>query len=452
MSLVIAEGLLDAGSRAQTQPGLTIHLVVPDSPAYLAGLRPEDHLLEINGKRIRDELDFRFREMEPNLEILYLRNNVRHTAMISKMPEEDLGITLPPLSIRQCRNKCVFCFVDQQPENMRRTLHVKDDDYRYSFLHGNFITLTNVQEAELDRIIEQKLSPQYISVQATDSDLHQRLIGLAKPDPVVPKLRKLVKGGVNIHTQIVVVPEWNDGDALEDSVRTLMDIIPAEGSLSLVPVGLTKYRDGLTPLRTPTVEEAKKVISDHWRWREEMLAKKGAPIIFCADEWFCIAGVEPPTAEYYGNFEQYENGVGMMRKIELDTIAERPRWIKRLPHNVKWTWLTGKSSGNWLRDKIAPILVDAVPQLEIEVLSIRNVFWGDVVTVANLLTGQDIWQALEKHGKLGDLVVLPPDVVNGDGLFLDDWSLEEMRSAVIAPPVLTYPGSFAPLLRKMLSV
>ncbi|MDK9701386.1 MAG: DUF512 domain-containing protein, partial [bacterium] len=363
-------------------------------------------------------------------------------------------ITLPPLAIRQCRNKCVFCFVDQQPPEMRRTLHIKDDDYRYSFLHGNFITMTNVQEAELDRIIEEKLSPQYISVHATNTAVHQLLLGIEKPDPVVPKIEKLVRGGVTVHAQIVVIPEWNDGDILRESVDTLGKLLTDDGTLALVPVGLTKYRRGLEELRTPTPDEARAVIEQHWYWRDEFAKTRPNqnPLVYCADEWFCIAEIEPPAAEYYGRFDQIENGVGMMRKMELDTIAEAPRWIKRLPRDVKWTWLTGHSAAVWLRERIAPIIMQQVPQLTIEVIETKNVFWGDVVTVANLLTGQDIWQQLEKHGNLGDLIVIPPDVVNGDGLFLDDWTLTELQGAVVHPPVVTYPGSFAPLLRKMLSV
>ncbi len=451
MSQVISEGLVKSSEHPVRLPGLTIHQVAPDSPADRAGLLPEDQLLEVNGQRIRDELDFRFREIDTRLEVKYLRFGVTYSAVIEKSSEEDTGIKLQGLSIRQCRNKCVFCFVDQQPGYLRPTLHVKDDDYRYSFLHGNFITLTNVQTAELDRIIQQHLSPQYISVQVVDPLRHQQLIGLPKPDPVLPKIKKLVDGNVNIHTQIVVVPGWNDGEVLEDSVQQLLEVLPAEGSLSLVPVGLTKYRDGLTPLRTPTVAEAAEVIERHWVWREQFQTKLGNPIVFCADEWFCIAGIEPPPVEYYGAFEQFENGVGMLRKLELDTLNERPRWIKRLPRKVRWTWVTGRSAGSWMQEKIAPLLCEAIPQLEIEVLSVHNVFWGDVVTVANLLTGQDIWQALENHGINSDLIVLPPDVVNGDGLFLDDWSLEDLQSAISTTPIVLYPGSFAPLLRKMLS-
>lgn len=433
-------------------PGLTVFQVEPNSPAEQAGILPNDRIIEINDKKIRDDLDFKFREMESFLKIKFLRNGVEKIVTIEKTTEESIGIQLPPLSIRQCRNKCVFCFVDQQPQFLRKTLYLKDDDYRYSFLHGNFVTLTNVSEAELDRIVEEHLSPQYISVQVTDPFLHQTLLGLPKIDPILPKVKKLVDGGIQVHTQIVVVPDWNDKEVLEKSVVDLLKVLNQKCSIAIVPVGLTKYRSGLTPLRVPSKKEANELIEKHYFWRERSLQKFGKAIVYCADEWFTLAELEVPNHEYYNDYEQYENGVGMLRKLEVDTLNERPKWIKRFPRNVHWTWVTGKSAKTWLNHKIAPILLDAFPNLEIEIIEVPNFFWGATVTVANLLTGQDIWQTLEKKGVQTDLIVLPPDVINGDEQFIDDWTLADLQTAIVTPKVLTFPNKFAPLLRKMLTL
>ncbi|MCX7835243.1 MAG: DUF512 domain-containing protein [bacterium] len=438
-------------SSPQTR-GLTIYQVQPNSPADKEGIIPGDRILEINDKKIRDELDFKFYELESDLRIKILRDGKEQIVIIQKGAEESLGITLPPISIRQCRNKCVFCFVDQQPITMRKTLRVKDDDYRYSFLHGNFITLTNVADIELNRIIEEHLSPQYISVQVTDPYIHQKLLGLPKIDPIVPKLEKLIKGNIQLHTQIVVVPEWNDKEVLERSVLDLLDVLRDDCSIAIVPVGLTKYRNGLTPLRIPTPQEAQEVISLHFHWREISKNKIGKPIIYCADEWFHLAGFEVPEHSYYEDYVQYENGVGMLRKLEVNTMQERWKWIKRLPRPYHWLWITGKSASYWLKEKIVPLLTQEISPLTIEVLEVENTFWGSTVTVANLLTGQDIWQAIEKIKTNADLIILPPDVVNGDGLFLDDWSLEDLQSAVVKPQVIPFPNQFAPLIRKTLTI
>lgn len=431
-------------------PGILIHIVEPNSPADMAGILPNDRILEINGTKLRDDLDFRFREIESELHIKVSRDGRIIEATIKKEVEEFTGIQLSPLIIRQCRNKCVFCFVDQQPQSMRKTLHVKDDDYRYSFLHGNFITLTNVSDQEINRVIEEKLSPQYISVQVTDPMVHQKLLGLPKPDPILPKIRKLIQGGVVLHTQIVVVPEWNDEQLLEESVLELLDVLTPNCSISIVPVGLTKHRKDLPMLRTPNRIEAMKVIETHKKWRIETERKFGKPLVYCADEWFCIAEADIPDDNYYGNYEQFENGVGMLRKLECDTLLEKSTWSKRLPSSKRWIWITGKSAHSWLQEKVAPILSSTIPQLTIDVIPVQNTFWGSMVTVANLLTGQDVWQTLEKTNINADLIVLPPDVVNGDGLFLDDWSLTDLQSAVVSPEIVVFPNKFSPLIRKML--
>jgi putative radical SAM enzyme (TIGR03279 family) len=420
--------------------------VVPGSPADRAGLQPGDLIRTINGHLIHDLVDYRFYVAEEELTIGFERQLDQHEVYISKTYDEHLGVLFgeePAPFIRQCANKCVFCFIKGLPERftpqqglphgMRATLYIKDDDYRYSFLFGNFITLTNLKEHDWLRLDEQKLTPLYVSVHTTEPDLRRKLVDGPRAGDIIEHIKRLGSIGLTCHTQLVLCPTINDGLHLDRSIHDLADLRPVVESISVVPVGLTKYntmiKNGDLPtLRHYTREEAEAVIEQveaHQR-RFEAEDGDGYPFVYLSDEWYYLTGRKFPSARHYGLYAQIENGVGMTRYL-IDQWARSKRKLPAsMPGQRRLTLVTG-TMARAIIEKFAEDM-RKVERLEVQVLPVVNQFFGAEVTVAGLLCGQDVLAALEKSGNLGDLVLLPRVMLDNAGeRFLDDVTVEEFK-------------------------
>ncbi len=404
---------------------MKIKAVTPNSIAREIDLRPGDNLLEINGHSLRDVIDYRFYESDEILELLVQRNGSTFSVEIEKDPYQPLGLEFPDLKFKACGNHCVFCFTDQNPKGLRKSLYFKDEDYRLSFLYGNYTTLTNVKQADLDRIVEQHLSPLYVSVHATDWDTRRFLLGIKRPDRLLEKLGFLVEHGIEVHTQIVICPGINDGKILQKTLGDLKALYPGVRSTAVVPLGLTKYRQGLTALQPVTDAYARTIVQEIVAYQERFLKEIGTRFVFPSDEFLLRGGFEIPEESYYENYPQLEDGVGMVRLMLENVRKVVPRLPKRLKTPQQVTLVTGQLAFPILQDAVVPHL-KTIPNLAIHLLPIQNTFYGDSITVTGLLSGQDIFRAL-KIQKENSSVFLSEKLVNYDGLFLDDWKPETIE-------------------------
>ena len=423
--------------------------VVPESPADRAGLQPGDLIRTINGQTIRDLVDYRFYVADEELTVGFERQLNQHEVHISKTYDENLGVLFgeePAPFIRQCANKCVFCFIKGLPERfapqpglphgMRSTLYIKDDDYRYSFLFGNFITLTNLKEHDWQRLDEQKLTPLYVSVHTTDPDLRRKMVDGPRAGDIIEHIKRLGSMGITCHTQLVLCPPINDGPHLDRSIQDLAELRPTVESISVVPIGLTKYNNmiktgDLPPLRHCTREEAEAVIEqvEIYQHRFEADDPDGNPFVYLSDEWYYLTEREFPPAKHYGSYAQIENGVGMTRYL-MDQWARSKR---KLPMNLSQPRRVTLVTSTMARPVIEEFAEDMrkVEGLEVQVLPVVNTFFGAEVTVAGLLCGQDVLTALQEHGNLGDLVLLPRVMLDNAGeRFLDDTTVEEFMEGI----------------------
>jgi len=423
--------------------------VVPESPADRAGLQPGDLIRTINGHTIRDLVDYRFYVADEELKIGYERQLSQHEVYISKTIDENLGVLFgeePAPFIRQCANKCVFCFIKGLPERfapqlglahgMRSTLYIKDDDYRYSFLFGNFITLTNLKDHDWQRLDEQKLTPLYVSVHTTDPDLRRKMVDGPRAGDIIEHIQRLGSMHITCHTQLVLCPPINDGVHLDRSIQDLAALRPTVESISVVPVGLTKYNNmiktgELPPLRHYTRKEAEAIIEqvEAYQRRFEAENPDGYPFVYLSDEWYYLTGREFPPAKHYGSYAQIENGVGMTRYLIEQWARTKSRLPARLPEPHKVTLVTSTMA----QPVIEQLAMDLrqVEALEVQVLPIVNRFFGSEVTVAGLLCGQDALAALEEQTNLGDLVLLPRVMLDNEGMrFLDDMTVEEFKASL----------------------
>jgi putative radical SAM enzyme (TIGR03279 family) len=409
------------------------------------GIFPGDELISINGHPITDQLDYKFYQSDEELEVLIRHENEEILYDIEKEPHEDLGLILEPLKLRICGNKCIFCFVYQNPKGLRKTLYIKDEDYRFSFLYGHYVTLTNAKENDLKRIVEQRMTPLYISVHATDPELRKLLLGIQFEDHLLEKLDYLTKNGIEIHTQIVLCPELNDGDQLVKTVNDLAKFYPGIRSVAVVPVGLTRHRKNLFPIKPVTDEYASQTIDFVDRLRQLMIKKIGDPFVYCSDEFFIRTGREIPDESYYGEFYQLENGVGLTRNLIQTLINEKNLLKRKNSKKKKFTFISGILGSIALNKYIIPDLKNL--GYEIELKRVTNQFYGESITVAGLLVGQDIYNTL-KSDHTGDYIVLPPRCLNEDQLFLDDWSLELLEEK-IGKKCIPFPGSFVELMERV---
>lgn len=397
---------------------------MPGSIADELQLEIGSRIVRINGEFVRDVIDYRFLESDGQLELeVAPPGGASVLYEIEKDEGEGLGVVLAADTVRQCANKCVFCFVDGNPTGARKSLHLKDDDFRLSFTYGSYVTLTNLGPKGFQRLIDQRLSPLYVSVHATEPEVRERLLGVPLGGQIVQQLRELTEAGLDVHTQIVLCPEWNDHDHLTRTIDDLWSLGPRVLSLSVVPVGLTKYNID-RPVRLLRPEEARAALRQIDVARERSLRERGLGWAYAADEMFLIANSDVPLDSYYDDWPLTENGVGAVRRLFDDFeagIASVPRM-----KNQRIAIVTGTRMGDIMR----PL----VPQLEaqtgahVTLLPVMNRMYGDTVTTAGLLPGRDIQDALQSGSY--DIALLPAESLNDDELFVDNYALADLRSAL----------------------
>jgi putative radical SAM enzyme (TIGR03279 family) len=408
---------------------LEITRVAPGSIADGLELRQGDRIVLINGEAISDVIDFRFYVADERISLtVKKKSGALKTIRIRKPVDDDLGIELPPLTIKRCRNHCIFCFVDQMPSDCRRSLYVKDDDFRASFLYGNYITLGTLSEQDLERIFKQRLSPLYISVHSTEPELRSFVLGNRKAPDVMTLMKRLAAGGIRMHTQIVTCPGVNDGQHLVKTIEEVAQLFPAVLSIAAVPVGVTAYRTGLYPVKLFTRSGARAVLKTIDTFSARFRREFGTRLVFASDEFYIKAGVPFPSASSYEEFPQIENGVGMVAEFLRE--AARTRVPVSVPP-LRVTVVTGASFGAVLKTALERL--KDVKGLTLRRVIAKNRFFGPSVTVAGLLSGGDIVHAL-KGKRLGDLVLIPANVLKDDEhIFLDNMSLDQMEGLLGVP-------------------
>lgn len=420
------------------QKGHVIKKVLPGGIGEELGIEAGDKLIAVGGEDITDIFDYQFLIQDEYIEVLIEKQDGEEWLLeIDKEYEEDLGLEFENGLMdeyRSCRNKCIFCFIDQMPKGMRDTLYFKDDDSRLSFLQGNYVTLTNMSEADIDRIIKYRLSPINISFQTTNPGLRCKMLNNRFAGEALKKVDKLYEAGITMNGQIVLCKGINDGEELERSISDLTKYLPHLKSVSVVPVGLSKYREGLYPLEPFEKEDAKKVLSTIHKWQDKVFPEYGLHFIHASDEWYILAGEDMPEEERYDGYLQLENGVGMMRLLKGE-FAQALRSFEEkgiLPdaHTEDTIAIaTGKLAYPYIKEMAAEVM-KYVPKLDIHVYAVRNDFFGERITVSGLLTGQDIENQLK--GKiLGSRLLLPQNVLrSGETVFLDDRTVADVEKTL----------------------
>ncbi len=401
-----------------------VHTVLPASDAEAAGIEKGDIIEKVNGHTPEDELDFRFFACADTVTLSVLKTDGSREIITIEEPESpDLGIQFQGAlfgQAKRCRNKCIFCFIDQLPPGMRETLYFKDDDARLSFLTGNYITLTNVKDADIEKVIRMRLAPINISVHTTDPALRCTMLKNRHAGKALRHLKTLYEAGIHMNGQIVLVPGVNDGAALDKTISDLAAFAPYMTSVSVVPVGITRYRDGLPSLSSFTKEGAAALLGQVSAWQEKLQKEIGTRFIYAADEFYLLAEAPIPPAESYEGYAQIENGVGLLRSLEdefLEAMTASPHAEKR-----HISLITGMAAGALLQ-KLAGLAMARFPQLQIEVHPVINHFFGEKITVAGLLTGQDIASQLAGRD-LGEAALIPSTMLrSGTDVFLDDMTV-----------------------------
>ncbi|HXY55624.1 MAG TPA: DUF512 domain-containing protein [Nitrospirota bacterium] len=422
---------------------LEIMNVLPGSTAALLGLQTGDAIVSINGEEIHDIIDFQFSAADESLSLVVRKQDgTTKRLSVDKEPDDTLGLELSPLRIKRCRNKCIFCFVDQMPPGCRKSLYIKDDDFRASFLYGNYITLGALSEVDWARIFKQRLSPLYISVHATEPDLRAFILNKRKSPDLISSLKRLAAGGIRMHTQVVLSPGINDGPHLLRTVTDLAGLFPAVSSIAVVPVGLTTFRKGLFPLRQFTRSEARSVIEEMKRLGARYKKQFGTRLVFASDEFYIKAGEPVPPASFYEDFPQKENGVGMVAEFLHEFSHTK---VPARLHAVRATLVTGVSFSSVLKT-----IADRLTRIEgvsLRQVTVKNRFFGPTVTVAGLLTGGDILHAL-KGKRLGDMVLIPESALKeDDDVFLDGMRLDHLREMLMVN--IHKAGTFGEILARL---
>jgi NifB/MoaA-like Fe-S oxidoreductase len=488
-----------------TGEGGVISRIIPNSIAAELGLQPGDVVVSAGDQRLRDVIDYRFATAEEQVELLVRRGDDEVIYELEKDADDDLGIEFTePLfdRLRTCNNKCPFCFLTQMPKGMRKTLYLKDDDFRLSFLYGNFVTLTNLSDDDWSRIEQQRLSPMYVSIHATDRTLRAVLLGKADVPDVIAQIRQLGEWGITVHTQVVACPGVNDDAALHETVQELAALFPVVQSIAVVPVGLTKYRftgkapqtiraairvhespdwidtnwerqplwrdaaepasgDELgfcarlgvatdVPLRTYRPDEAARVIDLLLPYAERYRDELGAPLVYPSDEFYLLCGRELPPAEFYGGYPQYSNGVGMTRDFLDDWAKHQRRLPARLPRPARLALLCGTLIAPTMERVVARL--NRVANLEVRLVPVTNQFFGETVTVSGLLMGQDIVPVLRDLAAEGFTRALLPRVMfdHAGERTLDEYSLERIAAeSGVAPALAGAPDEVARYVRAL---
>jgi len=447
--------------KSQRKAGGFISLVAIDSPAARIGIAPGDRLLAIDGRPVKDIVGVRYYQTENALTLKVLKQGetIAREFAIQKDYAEDIGIDFDDPTfdgIKRCNNHCLFCFVDQMAPRFRHSLYIKDDDYRYSFLYGNFVTMTNLKEEDWQRIDEERLTPLYFSVHATEMECRRYIMGNPRvPDPI-EQLRKMESLDIQAHTQIVLCPDVNDGTQLERSVRDLAAMYPTVQSIGIVPVGLTKYRTRYNEvMRSYTPEEARAVIAQVAPMQKRLKKEIGKTLVHLSDEWYLLTGSDLPKAASYDGFVQLENGVGMVRQLVDDHARTLRRLHKKLAANppapiplagAGWAGRGNKRIRLVTATMIGPLLqkltaeLNSLPGIEADVLVLENELFGPQVTVAGLLTGGQVVRAVQEAGTAGLDALFIPDTmfsITEPHRTLDELTLEQINEQLAVP---VYPA------------
>ena len=436
---------------------VTVYSVIPESAAARAGVCAGDVLHAINANAIKDVLDYRFYLADVTVRLELERAGKRFEVVIQKDEYDDIGLEFEtPLMDKKhtCRNGCVFCFIDQMPKGMRETLYFKDDDDRLSFLHGNYVTLTNLGEEDIDRIIRMHISPVNVSVHTTNPELRVKMMKNKRAGEVLSYLGRLADAGIALCTQIVLCKGLNDRAELDRTMRDLAAYHPALRSCAIVPVGLTKHREGLYPLELFSPEECAAVIEQVNAFGEECLEKYGTRLFYCSDEFYVRAGLPLPSEDYYEDYSQIENGVGMLTSLESEFDFELQyldEWLEqfRAPRTV--SLVTGAAAHEHIA-ALCKRLEARVSGLKVHVYKVINHFFGENVTVAGLLTGKDVSEQLSGK-ELGDELLFPSVMLRADGdVFLDDMTPAELSARLGGVRVRPSVSDGAELLKALLGV
>ena len=415
------------------EQGHIISKVEAGSIADEMDIEAGDRLLSVNGKEIRDVLDFLFYSGDDEIEIEIMKPNGEVWALdIEKDFNEEIGIEFgnPILDdAKHCHNNCIFCFIDQLPKGMRQSLYFKDDDSRLSFLQGNYVTLANVKEQDLDRMIEYQLSPVNVSIHTTNPELRRRMLNNRFAGDILDRLKKLTDHRIEVNGQLVLVPGVNDGEALDRTLSDLSQLGPNLVSLAAVPVGMTKFREGLALLTLYDKKSASELIDQVTAWQSKFLKSRGNRFIHLSDEFYLIAGRPVPEFEAYEGFRQLENGVGLIRKFDTQihkALAQLPKPDSRsdLP-KLTVDIITGTLAGTFIT-QLAHEITKKLPELEIRVHPVKNRFFGETITVSGLVTGSDIYNALNEIHDLKYVLMPEAMLKSEETLLLDDWTVEQL--------------------------
>jgi len=414
-----------------------IATVLEGSPADMAGLKAGDNLIKVNDEDVIDIFDYRYNVLSSHLKLTVERNDEILEFEIEKEEDDDPGLDFENGLMddyRSCHNKCIFCFIDQMPKGMRETLYFKDDDSRLSFLQGNYVTLTNMSERDIERIIKFRMEPINVSFQTTNPELRCKMLNNRFAGDALKVADRFFEAGIIMNGQIVLCKGVNDGAELRRSIEDLMKYLPVLESVSVVPVGLSKYREGLYPLEPFNKEDAEAVIDMIESYQKIAYEKFGLHFIHASDEWYILAGREVPEEERYDGYLQLENGVGMVRSTKnefYDAMEQfRIKGIQKLLMKPReYTLVTGRLAYPYMKEYADAVMAE-YPKIKIQVVAIRNDFFGEMITVAGLLTGQDIVKQLKELGYYKTLF-LPQCVLKADEpIFLDDMKLSELESTL----------------------
>ena len=420
--------------------------VTPQSLAAEAGLAPGTRVVAVNGRAVRDFLDLHLWLGEEVLDLTLERPGVNggpFEICIVREYGRELGLTFQEPRIRVCGNDCPFCFVDQLPPGLRKNLYIRDDDYRFSYLYGHFVTLTNLKEHEFQRIIDEQLSPLYVSVHALDPKVRERILVSKRAGEIKKRLEQLLAGGITLHTQVVLVPGVNDGAVLEETVKGLAAYYPGVRSVSVVPVGLTAHRAGLPDVASFDRRTAREVVTTVRRWGRAWKRRLGDTFCFVADEFVILAGKPIPAASYYGAFEQRENGIGLVRSFLLFVEAARPNARSLKDRGISRVLiLTGESFGPSLQD-VLPRIARKLDGIRLEVVIVENRLFGHPVTCGGLLGGKDLLEAARPLATDGDLVLVPDEAVSANVVFMDDLRPGDLARELGVPVEASWSALFA---------
>ncbi|MCI5856976.1 MAG: DUF512 domain-containing protein [Agathobacter sp.] len=420
-----------------------IYKIEPQSIAEEMDLEPGDTLISINGTEIEDVFDYHYLINDDYLDVIVRKKNGEEWELeIEKDYSEDLGIEFENGLMddyKSCSNKCIFCFIDQMPPGMRETLYFKDDDSRLSFLQGNYVTLTNMKDKDLERIIAYKLAPINISVHTTNPKLRCEMLHNRFAGEALKKIDRLYEAGIEMNGQIVCCKGINDGEELDHTIRDLVGYLPYMQSLSVVPVGLSKYREGLYPLEPFEKDDARAVIAIIEKWQDYCMERYGVHFVQASDEWYLTAELPLPEEERYDGYIQLENGVGMLRLLFVEFHEALAAYKKQMQgktvENGHVTLASGVLAAPFIKS-LAEEFMKCFPNRVIDVVAIRNDFFGERITVSGLVTAQDLVAQL-KERELGAYVGIPCNMLRmGEQVFLDDWTLEEVENALQVPAVI----------------